>query len=104
MIFDKIMLYDEEGKAYIEPPLIPEEQNLMYIVKDYRRMYNEYWKMQKRIKRLQESNTMLAQKNFSQQRLINRLMTIIKHTFKWLGKKKIEPSPALQSFAKLNNL
>jgi len=98
------MLYDEEGKAYVEPPLIPEEQNLMYIVKDYRRMYNEYWKMQKRIKRLQESNTMLAQKNFSQQRLINRLMTIIKHTFKWLKKKKIEPSPALQSFAKLNNL
>ena len=35
------MLYDEEGKAYIEPPLIPEEQNLLYIVKDYRRMYNE---------------------------------------------------------------
>ena len=41
MIFDKVMLYDEEGNAFIERPLIPEEQNLMYIVKDYRRMYYE---------------------------------------------------------------
>jgi hypothetical protein len=92
------MLYDEEGKAYIEPPLIPEEQNLLYIVKDYRRMYNEYWKMQRHIRKLQETNTMLAQKNFSQQRLINKLMTIIKHTFKWLEKKKIAPSVQLDKF------
>ena len=94
------MLYDEEGKAYIEPPLIPEEQNLLYIVKDYRRMYNEYWKMQNNIKRLQETNTMLAHRNFSQQRLINRLMTIIKHTFKWLKNKKIAPSVKLDKFRK----
>jgi hypothetical protein len=39
------MLYDEEGRVYVEPPLIPEEQHLMYIVKDYRRMYGEYWKL-----------------------------------------------------------
>lgn len=83
-----IMLYDEEGKAYVEPPLIPEEQNLLYIVKDYRRMYGEYSSMQARIKRLQQSNTMLTHKNFSQQRLINKLMKIIKHTFKWLEKKE----------------
>jgi len=95
-----IMLYDEEGRAYIEPPLIPEEQNLMYIVKDYRRMYNEHGKMLAHIKKLQDTNTMLAQKNFSQQRLINRLMTIIKHTFKWLEKKKIAPSVKLDKFRK----
>lgn len=92
------MLYDEEGRAYVEPPLIPEEQNLLYIVKDYRRMYGEYSSMQARIKRLQETNTMLAQKNFAQQRLINKLMTIIKHTFKWLEKKKIAPSVKLDKF------
>ena len=59
------MLYDEEGRAYVECPIIPEEQNLLYIVKDYRRMYNEYWKMQKRIKRLQESNTENPQRGSS---------------------------------------
>ena len=94
------MLYDEEGRAYVERPIIPEEQNLLYIVKDYRRMYNEYWKMQNHIKRLQESNTMLANRCFSQQRLINRLMTIIRNTFKWLEKKKIAPSAQLDKFRK----
>lgn len=94
------MLYDEQGRAYVECPVIPEEQNLMYIVKDYRRMYNEYSRMERHIKKLKETNTMLAQKNFSQQRLINRLMTIIKHTFKWLEKKKISPSVKLDKFRK----
>lgn len=94
------MLYDEQGRAYVERPIISEEQNLMYIVKDYRRMYNEHGKMLAHIKKLQETNAMLAQKNFSQQRLINRLMTIIKHTFKWLEKKKIAPSVKLDKFRK----
>jgi hypothetical protein len=94
------MLYDEEGRAYVERPIIPEEQNLMYIVKDYKRMYSEYSSMQARIKRLQESNTMLAHRCFSQQRLINKMMTLIKDTFKWLNKKKIAPSVQLDKFRK----
>jgi hypothetical protein len=94
------MLYDEEGRAYVERPIIPEEQNLMYIVKDYKRMYSEYSSMQARIKRLQESNTMLAHRCFSQQRLINKMMTLIKDTFKWLDKKKIAPSVKLDKFRK----
>ena len=94
------MLYDEEGRAYVERPIIPEEQNLMYIVKDYKRMYSEYSSMQARIKRLQETNTMLSHKCFSQQRLINKMMTLIKDTFKWLNKKNIAPSVQLDKFRK----
>ena len=98
------MLYDEEGKAYVEPPLIPEEQNLMYIVKDYRRMYGEYSGMQAKIKRLQETNTMLAHKNFSQQRFICRLKEVIKHCIKWMKKKNVAPSPFLDNFIKENRI
>lgn len=98
------MLYDEEGKAYVEPPLIPEEQNLMYIVKDYRRMYGEYSSMQTKIKRLQETNTMLAHKNFSQQRFICRLKEVINHCIKWMKKKNVEPSPYLDNFIKENRI
>ena len=98
------MLYDEEGKAYVEPPLIPEEQNLMYIVKDYRRMCGEYSSMQAKIKRLQETNTMLAHKNFSQQRFICRLKEVIKHCIKWMKKKNVEPSPYIDNFIKENRI
>ena len=98
------MLYDEEGKAYVEPPLIPEEQNLLYIVKDYRRMYGEYSSMQAKIKRLQETNTMLAHKNFAQQRFIYRLKEVIKHCIKWMKKKNVEPSPYLDNFIKENRI
>ena len=98
------MLYDEEGKAYVEPPLIPEEQNIMYIVKDYIRMYGEYSSMQAKIKRLQETNTMLAHKNFSQQRFICKLKEVIKHCIKWMKKKNVEPSPYLDNFIKENRI
>ena len=98
------MLYDEEGKAFVEPPLIPEEQNLLYIVKDYRRMHGEYSSMQAKIKKLQETNTMLGHRNFSQQRFICRLKEVIKHCVKWMKKKNIEPSPYLDNFIKENRL
>jgi hypothetical protein len=98
------MLYDEEGKAFVEPPLIPEEQNLLYIVKDYRRMYGEYSSMQARIKRLQETNIQLSNRNFSQQRYIFKLKEIIKHCVKWMKKKNVERSPHLDNFLKENKL
>ena len=98
------MLYDEEGRAYVERPIIPEEQNLMYIVKDYRRMYHEYWKMQNHIKRLQETNTQLSNRNFAQQRFICRLKEVIKHCVKWMKKKGVEPSLFLENYIKENRL
>lgn len=49
------MLYDEEGRPYVEPPLLPEERHLMYIVKDYARMYRENQALQNRNERLRDS-------------------------------------------------
>jgi hypothetical protein len=63
-------------------------------------MHGEYNSMQSRIKRLQETNTMLANRCFSQQRLINKMMTLIKDTVKWMDKKKIAPSVKLDKFRK----
>lgn len=98
------MLYDEEGKAYIEPPLIPEEQNLMYIVKDYRRMYNEHGKMLAHIKKLGETNTKLAHHNYSLTGKNQELRDVIKHCLKWMKKKNVEPSPYLDNFIKENRI
>ena len=98
MIFDKIMLYDEEGKAYIEPPLIPEEQNLLYIVKDYRRMYNTHWAMQAKIKKLQENNTMLGNRCFSQLRYIQRQRDALKLCIRLLEKNNIKLPKSVAEF------
>ena len=98
------MLYDEEGRAYIERPIIPEEQHLMYIVKDYRRMYNEKDKMLARIKKLGETNTKVANHNYSLTHRNQEQRDVIRHCVKWMKKNGIEPSQFLKNYVKENNI
>ena len=98
------MLYDEEGRAYVERPIIPEEQNLMYIVKDYRRMYNENEKMLAHIKKLQETNTKLANQNFAMRHHEQEQRDVIRHCVKWMKKNGINPSTFLDNYIKENRL
>lgn len=98
------MLYDEEGRAYIERPIIPEEQHLMYIVKDYRRMYNEKDKMLAHIKKLQDANTKVANHNYFLLRKNQEQRDVIRHCVKWMKKNGIEPSQFLKNYVKENNL
>lgn len=104
MLFDKIMLYDEEGRAYVERPIIPEEQNLLYIVKDYRRMYNEHEKMLAHIKKLGATNMKLANHNYSLTHKNQEQRDVIRHCIKWMKKKGIEPSSFLDNYMKENRL
>ena len=98
------MLYDEKGRPYVEPPLIPEEQNLLYIVKDYRRMYNEHGKMLAHIKKLGATNMKLANHNYSLTHKNQEQRDVIRHCIKWMKKKGIEPSPFLDNYMKENRL
>ena len=98
------MLYDEEGRAYVERPIIPEEQHLLYIVKDYRRMYIEYWKLKEHNKKLGETNTRMAHHNYSLMHKNQEQRDVIRHCLKWMKKKGIEPSPFLDNYMKENRL
>ena len=98
------MLYDEQGRAYVERPIIPEEQNLLYIVKDYRRMYNEYGKMLAHIKKLGETNTKVANHNYSLIHKNQEQRDVIRHCLKWMKKNGINPSPFLDNYMKENRL
>lgn len=104
MLFDKIILYDEEGRAYVERPIIPEEQHLMYIVKDYRRMYNEYGKMLAHIKKLGETNIRIANQNYTMRRHEQELRDAIKHCVKWMKKNGLRPSSYINNYIKENGL
>ena len=94
------MLYDEEGKAYIERPIIPEEQHLMYIVKDYRRMYVENQQLRQQNKQLEKSNKGLRDRNFRQANKITEAYDVINHCIKYMKKCSIEPSTFLVEFIK----
>ena len=104
MLFNKIMLYDEQGRAYVERPLIPEEQHLMYIVKDYRRMYGEYWKLKVHNKKLGETNMKIANHNYSLTRKIQEQRDVIRHCVKWMKKNGIKPSIFLDNYIKGNRI
>ena len=94
------MLYDEEGMAYVERPIIPEEQHLMYIVKDYRRMYVENQQLRQQNKQLEKSNKGLRDRNFRQANKITEAYDVINHCIKYMKKCGIEPSTFLVEFIK----
>jgi hypothetical protein len=98
------MLYDEEGRTYVEHPIIPEEQHLMYIVKDYRRMYGEYWKLKVHNKKLGETNMKLANHNYSLTHKNQEQRNVIRHCLKWMKKNGIEPSTFLKNYSQENRL
>ena len=98
------MLYDEEGRTYVEHPIIPDEQHLMYIVKDYRRMYGEYWKLKVHNKKLGATNMKLANHNYSLTHKNQEQRNVIRHCLKWMKKNGIEPSTFLKTYSQENKL
>lgn len=100
MLFNKIMLYDEEGRPYVERPLIPEEQHLFYIVKDYSRMYHDYHFLKSKVEKLRETNMRMSNNDFALKREIRAYREAIKHAMKYMKKKGVEPSPYLKDFMK----
>lgn len=64
------MLYDEEGRAYVEPPLLPEDVHVFWIVSDYQRMFHENRKLIRRNGELRESIKRLNGYQFAQRRII----------------------------------
>ena len=98
------MLYDEEGRAYIEHPIIPEEQHLMYIVKDYRRMYDENANMRAEINKLQEENKRVANHNYALIRKNQEQRDVIKRCFKRMINSGVKLLPFLERYAKENRL
>lgn len=98
------MLYDEKGMAYVERPLIPEEQNLFYIVKDYRRMYNGWWKLKDHNRKLAETNSRLSDFNFVLRRKNVEQRDVIRHCLKWMKKNGLQPSSYLNTYVENNRL
>ena len=70
--FRKTMLYDEEGKAFVEPPLIPEDQHLYYIVKDYSKMCRQVDRLEKKNLKLRETIRKVNAQQFAYSRLVYR--------------------------------
>lgn len=87
------MLYDEEGNPYVEPPLLPEEQHLAYIVKDYQRMYRKCRHLEQKVERLGENNTRISNLNYSQFRIIFEYAKGLKHCIEVMQKNGIRLSP-----------
>ena len=64
------MLYDEEGRAYVEPPLLPEDSHVFWIVSDYQRMFQENNKLLRKNDELRETINHLNGYQFALNRII----------------------------------
>ena len=83
------MLYDEEGKAYIEPPLLPENEHLQYIVRDYARMLLDREKTAEDNRRLKKRYRELIGLQYAYYRMIQQQHNQIRKLMKMLKSKNM---------------
>lgn len=86
------MLYDEEGRAYVERPILPEDINTFWIVADYRRMYNQQANMERKIKQLAEKNSQMSHYNFFMRGKLKELYILTKKLVKQMRMQGIDIS------------
>ena len=98
------MLYDEEGKAYVEPPLIPQEQHVFHVVKDYQRMFHNYGKLLAANEKLRKSNHRLGVENTCLKNDKVEYLDVIRHCVKYMKKCGVEPSTFLTSWLERRNI
>ena len=98
------MLYDEEGKAYVEPPLLPENVHLQYIVKDYQRMFREHNRMEGSNARLRKKNAELGRENCWMRAEIKERLEVIRHCVRYMKKCGVEPSTHLTEWLERKNI
>lgn len=91
------MLYDEEGRPHVEPPLLPEEQHLAYVVRDYQRMYRMNGRLKYKVERMAETNTRISHLNYAQGRLILEYAVALQHCFNLMDKHKVKLTPYLKN-------
>lgn len=94
------MLYDEDGNAYVEPPIIPTEQHVFNVVKDYKRMFIEFHRMKKREKKHLDALDKANKTVQWQHNRIVELTDVVRHCFKYMKRHGVIPSPFLQDFVK----
>lgn len=92
------MLYDEDGNPYVEPPLLPEDQRIFYIVRDYGRMYKSYNALEEKVKKLEEKLAKINTLNFVQRKSEQDWKDAVRHAWKWMKRHGVEPSPFLKAF------
>jgi len=89
--------YDENGNAQIEPPEIPTELVIHYIVKDYQRMYYHTQKLEMENSRLRASLRRVNSMQYAKQRVVFQLIDGVRHCVKLMRKSGIAPTSYLQN-------
>ena len=77
------MILDENGYS-IEQPDIPIWQHIHYIVKDYRRMYMQQGKLERKCRKLRETNSQMAHYNFFMRKTVQDQIKVVDHLVKML--------------------
>ena len=87
------MLYDEEGRPYVEPPLLPEDVHVFNIVCDYQSIFKENVAMTKKNQELRESLSRQSGLIYAQFRVIRDQQKAIEMLIKKL-RNHVEVIPA----------
>lgn len=85
------MIVHENGHTDIEAPELPVEQVVHYIVKDYRRMYNGYSRLESRCAKYKGTIDRMNNHIFALHHIVNEQKKVADRLARMLKKAGIEP-------------
>lgn len=95
------MLYDAQGRPYIEPPLLPESLIVHNIVKDYQRMFYEYHKMKSQFEPLKKQNSELKLEVYTLRRTAQQHVMILHHAIRYMKKHGLKLTNELSKYVRI---
>ena len=95
------MLYDAQGRPYVEPPLLPESLIVHNIVKDYQRMFYEYHKMKSQFEPLQKQNSELKLEVYTLRRTAQQHVMILHHAIRYMKKHGLKLTSELSKYVRI---
>lgn len=94
------MLYDAQGRPYIEPPLLPESLIVHNIVKDYQRMFYEYHKMKSQFELLQKQNSELKLEVYTLRRIAQQHVMILRYAIRYIKRSGLKLTKKLNYYGR----
>lgn len=95
------MLYDEQGRPYVEPPLLPESLVVHNIVKDYQRMFYEYYKMKSQFELLQKQNSELKLEVYTLRRIAQQHVMVLRHAIRYMKRHGLKLTSELSKYGQM---
>ena len=94
------MLYDAQGRPYVEPPLLPESLIVHNIVKDYQRMFLSYDEIKSRLRQLERQNAELTLEVHTLRQTAQQRLMLLRYVIRYIKRSGLKLTKKLNYYGR----